>query len=334
VIEEAVNGVDVIHFETPWKTSRVVRKIAAKKGIPMSASFHIQPENITYGVGMTGFLGNRLSSYLYRRFRKFFGLIPHIHAPSNFIAKELKKHFYPSKIRVISNGVSNQFFEIKNEEDPSKFKIVSTGRYAKEKNQEVIIKAIGQSKYRDQIKLVLPGQGPRLKYLEKLAEKYQVDVEFGFKTQAQLIEHLRTASLYVHAANIEIEAIACIEAIAAGLVPVIANAKKSATPQFAIDELNLFKPNDVLDLKEKIEYWFENPEAKQAMKERYETFTEKFRIKYSIDRFEEMLKDTMNEVKAEKLSKSLKGKVFSQALIHRPVKKTISAMTYYLIAVP
>ncbi len=334
VIEEAIDGVDIIHFETPWKTSRVVRKIAAKKGIPTSSSFHIQPENITYGVGMTGFFGNILSGYLYRKFRKFFGLTPHIHAPSNFIAKELKKHYYPSKIRVISNGVSDHFFDIVGEEDKSKFKIISTGRYAKEKNQDVIIKAIGESKYRDQIKLVLPGHGPRLETLQKLARKYQVDVDFGFKSQDQLIWHLRTASLYVHAANIEIEAIACIEAIAAGLVPVIANAKKSATPQFAIDRLNLFRPNDVDDLKKRIEYWYENPEAKLAMKARYKDFTQKFRIGYSIDRFEEMLKDSINETKAERLSKTLKGKVFSRTLNFRPVKKTISAMTYYFFAFP
>ena len=53
-----------------------------------------------------------------------------------------------------------------------------------------------------------------------------MDVEFGFKTQDELVKALQRAHLYVHAANIEIEAIACIEAIAAGLVPVIANAKR------------------------------------------------------------------------------------------------------------
>jgi 1,2-diacylglycerol 3-alpha-glucosyltransferase len=334
IIEQALEGVDVVHFETPWKTSRVVRKIAAKKGIPTSASFHVQPENITYGVGLTGFVGSMLSNFLYVRFRKFYGQIPHIHAPSKFIAKELRDHLYPTKIHVISNGVSNRFFDIKNQEDPEKFVIVSTGRYAKEKNQDVIIKAIGKSIYKDQIKLILPGQGPRFKKLKKLAEKYQVDVEFGFKTQDELVKALQRAHLYVHAANIEIEAIACIEAIAAGLVPVIANAKKSATPQFAIDELNLFKPNDDNDLRQKIEYWFTNKEEKLAMKERYKSFTEKFRIEYSIDRFEEMLIDTINETKAVKLSQTLKGKVFSQALTLKPVKKTISAMTYYLFAVP
>ena len=66
------------------------------------------------------------------------------------------------------------------------------------------------------------------------------------------------SDLYVHAADAEIEAIACIEAFSSGLVPVIANSPKSATPQFALDERSLFEAGNPKDLADKIDYWIEH----------------------------------------------------------------------------
>ncbi|HLT00519.1 MAG TPA: glycosyltransferase, partial [Acholeplasma sp.] len=127
VIMEAFKGADVVHFVTPWKTSLVARSIAQKLNIPQTASFHIQPENITYGAGLNNV--PFLNSFIYRRFRKFYGKIPFVHAPSNFIASELRNHNYPNTIKVISNGVDDAFFKGEVIEPQGKFHIISTGRY-------------------------------------------------------------------------------------------------------------------------------------------------------------------------------------------------------------
>src|SRR5690606_27715924 len=169
------------------------------------------------------------------------------------------------------------------------FHIISTGRYAKEKNQILLLKAVNASKLKDQIKITLAGHGPKRDFLENYAKKHNLDVEFKFFKQEELIKALESAHLYVHAANIEIEAIACLEAIAVGLIPVIANARKSATKQFALTANNLFKPNDLNDLKEKIEYWLLNDDARLEAKVQYKSYTERFRLSYSVERFEEML---------------------------------------------
>src|SRR5690606_6726366 len=261
IIEEAFQGADVVHFLTPWKTSQVARKIAKKLNIPHTAAFHIQPENITYGAGLNG-LGF-LNGIIYRKFRRFFGKISYVHAPSNFIANELYRHSYPTTVKVISNGVSDVFFNAKVRDQEGKFHIISTGRYVKEKNQILLLKAVNSSKYKDQIKITLAGHGPKKSMLEKYAKAHNLDVEFKFFKQEELIKTLESAHLYVHTANIEIEAIACLEAIAVGLVPLIANAKKSATRQFALKPTNLFEPNNVEDLKQKLEYWIENKDEKE-----------------------------------------------------------------------
>jgi hypothetical protein len=66
----------------------------------------------------------------------------------------------------------------------------------------------------------------------------------------------------VHPAEIEIEAIACLEAITCGLVHVIANSPRCATKAFAMGNNNLFENKNSDDLASKIDYWIENPKEK------------------------------------------------------------------------
>ena len=80
-------------------------------------------------------------------------------------------------------------------------------------------------------------------------------MEIAFFSRQDLLNLLRCADLYCHPAEVEIESIACLEAIACGLVPVIANSPKSAAKSFALDEKSLFKNKDPEDMAAKIDYW-------------------------------------------------------------------------------
>ena len=110
-----------------------------------------------------------------------------------------------------------------------------------------------------------------------------------------LLGVLRGSDLYVHTALIEIEAIACLEAIVSGLVPVICNSLRSATRFFALDERNLFAPGNIADLTEKIEYWMEHPEEKAACQEAYKGYKMQFSQRACMERMEEMLLDAVRE---------------------------------------
>ena len=67
-----------------------------------------------------------------------------------------------------------------------------------------------------------------------------------------MVNLLNMCDLYVHAADVEIEAISCLEAISCGLVPVISNCRTSATQQFALYPNSLFKSGDAQDCADKI----------------------------------------------------------------------------------
>ena len=110
-----------------------------------------------------------------------------------------------------------------------------------------------------------------------------------YKTRDELIALLSQADLYVHASDMESEAIACIEAFAVGLVPVIANSDLSATPQFALDGRSLFKPGDAKDLARAIDYWLDHPNEKAYIEHLYQKTAKHYSLENSVSRFEEML---------------------------------------------
>ena len=66
-----------------------------------------------------------------------------------------------------------------------------------------------------------------------------------------MVDTINSADLYVHPAEIEIESIACLEAITCGLVPVISNSDRSAARYFALREDNLFEAGNAENLAKK-----------------------------------------------------------------------------------
>lgn len=289
---EAVNGADVVHSLLPFRLGRAAMKIAKAQGIPVTASFHAQAENVTAHIFcMNSHLANHL---IYRRYyRRFYRFADMVHFPTQFIRDTFEsdvKHGLPA--RVISNGVNDVFFVPREKKRLSdKFTIVCTGRFSKEKAQEVLIRAVAMSPMRRDIKLFFAGSGPKRKKLTRLAKRMKVDADFRFYSREEMNALLHGADLYVHTAVIEIEAISCLEAIAVGLVPIICDSARSATREFAADEHCLFREGDSKDLQEKIAYFYQNPIRIANYRKKYENFRENFHQEDCMAQMEKMLRD-------------------------------------------
>ena len=102
---------------------------------------------------------------------------------------------------------------------------------------------------------------------------------------------LRCADLYCHPAEVEIESIACLEAIACGLVPVIADSPKSAAKAFALDEKSLFKNKDAEDMARKIDYWVSHPDERADYSRKYLDSGTQFEQQSCMRQMEQMLFD-------------------------------------------
>lgn len=307
LFREAFRDADVIHFLMPFHFDKIGLEIAQEMDKPITAAFHVQPENVTSNVfGLNRFEpANRM---IYNIFHRFYRNFTHIHCPSQFIADELARNGYSeAKLHVISNGVGSTFTpdrKAKPDRWKDKFVILNIGRMSPEKRQDVLIEAVRGSKYRDKIQILFAGKGPKLKKYSKMGETLPNPPHFGFYTKDELVNVINYSDLYVHSADIEIEAIACVEAFTCGLVPVIADSPKSATKQFALhQEHNLFRHGDVSDLTAKIDKMYEDRQLLRTLSEEYVGYAKQFSVDYSVLKIEDMFHEAIREHKLKKLIK-------------------------------
>lgn len=290
-IADFIKGSDVVHCMISFGVCAKVRKIAKLMSIPVTSAFHLQPDTISYNIhqghnqAMNHFIYKLFYRWLYRQTRT-------IHTPSETMRELMIKNGFRGDIHAISNGVSHFYKPIeceKPEEFKDKFVILMIGRLSREKRQDLIIKAVGESKYNDKIQLIFCGQGPNKKHLEKLSKKYLKNKPIiKFCTQEELRKTINYIDLYVHASDVESEAISCIEAFVCSKTSIISDSKYSATNHFAVDPICLFKAGDYKSLEEKIEYFIENPTENERIAKLYLQTRNNFNIEDKVKQLYEM----------------------------------------------
>ena len=303
IVHSACEWADVVHVFVPFGIEMEAINYCHEIGKPVTAAFHIQPENMTSSVSMGKV--EWFNEMFYRSFRRnIYNRVRHVHVPSLFMGRMIAERGYTAKIHVISNGIQDAFMEAgeykkehRNNVQCAKevFKIMMIGRLSQEKRQDVIINAVKYSKYADRIQLVFAGRGPEYDKYVELGKELKHQPKFIYVGRDELIEELLTTDLYVHASDMESEAISCIEAFATGLVPVIANSEVSATPQFALDGRSLFMPGNPIDLARAIDYWLDHPEERLEMEERYRQAGRRYSLAASVTAFEEMLNEEIQD---------------------------------------
>ncbi len=305
-IAEFIKGSDVVHCMLPFSLEDKVRKVAKVMGIPVTAAFHVQPENVSYNLK----LGKckPVNALIYLLFKTWlYRYVRYVHTPSLMMKDQMEKHHYHNKIYAISNGVSPRFKPTETErpeELKGKYVILMIGRYSGEKRQDLIFKAIGHSKYNDKIQLILCGQGPLLKKYQKLSKKYLANpCRFGFMSQEQLAQVINYSDLYIHSSDAESEAISCIEAFSCGLVPIISDSKLSATNNFALDEKCLFKAGSYRSLTKRIEYFIEHKEIVDELSSKYVEYGKSFALEDCVSKLEDMFVKAIEDEKKDQEEK-------------------------------
>ena len=306
IITEAIENADIVHVMMPFFLGVKGARIAKKLGKPVTAGFHVQAENFTNHVFMMNLpIANLLTYKVF--YRSLYRFVDAIHYPTQFIRDVFERYSGETNGYVISNGVNKAFVArkaLKPKHLEDKFVILFTGRYSKEKSHKILIDAVKLSKYKEKIQLVFAGDGPQKENIIKRAKDLKHAPILGFHPREELIDIINYADLYVHPAEIEIEAISCLEAMSCGLVPVIANSKRSATRHFALCDDNLFNCNDSSDLASKIDYWLDHPSEKEKCRNQYIEYAKRFDFDYSMEQMEKMLYDIIKLNDEKKKAKS------------------------------
>lgn len=262
-LRAALQDCDVLHVQFPFFLGHAAIGEAKRRGIPVVCSFHVQPENILLNLGIT----NRfMRNLLYRFFvARFFNRADSVVVPSEFGARMLGEQGVESPVHVISNGVPAEFFDVPDSaREDDRFRVLSIGRLAPEKQHEVLLRAVARSSFSDRIDLTLAGAGPREERLRGLALALGINVRIEFFKEPDLIRLLGEADLVVHTSTIELEGMSVTEAMAAGRVVVVSDAPDSACADLVVEPRERFRVGDAEDLRERIDYWLSHPLERQA----------------------------------------------------------------------
>jgi len=269
-LERLFGGVDIVHVQFPFLLARSAVRAAGRVERPVVAAFHVQPENAFLNVGVHS---RRLNDWLYRAWaRGIYNRADAVVAPTAFAERKLREHGVTAPVRVISNGIPPDLARdpppgVHRRDGP--FVVMTAGRLAAEKRQDLLIEALRRCRHQAEIKLVIAGAGPRLASLQRLSKGLSNPAEIGFVSRERLLELLHRSDLFVHCSEVELEGIAPIEAMSAGLPVLVAQASESAASELALDDDFRFPAGDAAALAERIDHLFEHPEILEAARPRY-----------------------------------------------------------------
>lgn len=272
VVIEAFKDAEVVYIMIPLLLGIMSAKVAYEMNKPIIVGFHMQAENFSshFHLQNVEFFNKKVYKFIYKHVYKYASAI---HYPTEFIKNIFEKNI--NKITpgyIISNGI-NSFVQKKIVSKPKeledKIVILSSGRYSREKDQITLLKAIRLSKYNDKIQVILAGAGPLEKKYRRYGKKLANEPILKFFTRSEMVDVLNYADFYIHTAVMELEGIACLEAISIGKMTLVSDSKKSATSEFAASPECIFKHRNPHDLAGKIDYFIEHKDEVLKLEEIY-----------------------------------------------------------------
>ena len=277
-IDRALSWADVVHLEEPFMLQAVVARRARDRGVPAMATYHIHPENLTATVYLDRCAAlNRAILRLWKRF--IFDRCGALQCPSESVWRRVCPLGLSPRLFVLSNGVPLGGVSVEcggKGEESSVVRLLSIGRFSREKDQATILRALRFSSHARSIELTLAGRGPTERQLRAQADRLVRDgviahpVRFAFMDAQEMARASRQSDLYVHAARIEVEGLGALEALRYGVVPVLARGPLTATSQFALTEESVFEAGNPRSLARVIDAWIDRGgEARRAEAVRY-----------------------------------------------------------------
>lgn len=305
-IEEAVRWADVVHIEEPFFIEHAAMNWAKKLGKPLTATYHLHPENIFYSIGMGNwsFPNNSMLRYWVR---VFLNNCQYVQCPTENVRERLLSFHVKAHCITLSNGLvpdkcirpvtpPEDYYD---ENRP--LEVIYIGRLSGEKDQPTLLEAMRYSKYAHRIQLHFAGGGPKEKQYKRLSSKLmkegvlKYEPIFGFYNRDRLRQIAAKADLAAHCAIIEVEGLSIMEAMQQAVVPVIAVGRCSGTSQFALDDRSRFPAEDPKALAERIDYWLDHPQERWEMGFKYADSMEQYDIAKTAKRLVEMFEAAIRE---------------------------------------
>ncbi|MER3445604.1 MAG: hypothetical protein C4291_01665 [Candidatus Dadabacteria bacterium] len=233
-IREVIRGIkpDIIHIQNHFVIGKAVLEVACEIGIPIIGTNHFMPENLIHHLHLPDFLERGLKRLAWRQFVKVYSQLSFVTAPTKTAAELMYRQGLTKEAVVLSCGVDLERFNPANNGTylkeryhiPDRPIILYVGRLDKEKNIEVILRAMPLILKKTDARLVLAGMGALRNHLEGIVQQLSLHnhtVFTGFVGDEDLPNLYRIADVFVIAGTAELQSIVTMEAMASAL-PVVA----------------------------------------------------------------------------------------------------------------
>jgi glycosyltransferase involved in cell wall biosynthesis len=231
---------DVIHLQSHFFIGRALCRIAQDLSIPIIATNHFTPINLTVHLPVPERLRELVNNWIWQDFISVYNQIETIATPTLIAAKLIEKQGISKKIIVVSCGIDLNVFHpqtvVAKDNRPT---YLYVGRLEKEKHIDDLIKALPLVREKIDAQLIIVGTGKQYRQLVKLAKKEQMSdyITFtGFVEDRFLPTFYATCDVFCIPGIAELQSIVTMEAMAMGK-PVIA-ADALALPHLVHNGLN------------------------------------------------------------------------------------------------
>ncbi len=239
VSKRNLNGVikrlSLVHAHSPFVTGWMGMRYARRFGIPLVYTYHTQLEAYAHYVpfepNATRFAASQLT-------RSFANHADAVVVPTPTMAARLRALRVTVRIEVVPSGIDVARFGAGRRDEVLRLRLgvgqserllLYVGRLAREKNVELLVRALARAKD-DALKLVIAGDGPHRHELERQAREAGVIAAtrfLGVVSRDELPNLYASADLFLMPSTTETQGLVLAEALAAGALVIAADAPQN-----------------------------------------------------------------------------------------------------------
>lgn len=288
---------DIIHIQDHFLISKAVVQVNKKWNIPVIATNHFMPENVT--VLVRGQRWKKLvENFMWKDFSKVFNQAKIVTTPTETGVQIIQKRLKVEAI-AISSGIDLERFNpygethwIKEKYNlPDKPVLLYVGRLDPEKHIEEILQSVAVAARKVDFCFVVVGKGISKKNLEQLAIELGIAdrvIFSGFVPDEDLPFFYKLSRCFVIASIAELLSLVTLQAMASGL-PIIA-VDAGALSELVMEKMNgfLYKEGDILTLAQRIGEIITNNELHDQMSKKSLEYIHRHDINKTMESFEQL----------------------------------------------
>lgn len=257
----------VVHVQAHFVIPRALANHAARRGTPLVATNHFMPENLMGHLGVPRRLQGVVARWAWRDLAKVYGQADALTAPTPRAVQLLEEAGGLPGAVPVSCGVDlTRYRRAELRHDPPT--VLFVGRLDEEKRVDELLRALAAVPPTVSVRAEVIGDGSKRAELEELAQHLAIAgrVRFrGFVAEGELVDAYAAADVFCMPGVAELQSLATMEAMAAGL-PVLA-ADAMALPHLVRPGRNgwLYPPGDIAVLAGRLTALLTDPAVRRRM---------------------------------------------------------------------